>query len=163
MNRLLESPLSGIIPPLVTPLLNNDMLDIKGLECLIEHLIDGGVHALFILGTTGEAQCLSYRLRQEMIRETCRITQIVCRYWFVYQIHLLWRVSDCLKLLLIMVRRLLFQPLHIILLLLNRNWSSSMNNWLKHYHCLFSYTICLHILKSTSPHRQYGVLQRIRR
>ena len=74
MNRLLESPLSGIIPPLVTPLLNNDMLDIKGLECLIEHLIDGGVHALFILGTTGEAQCLSYRLRQEMIRETCRIT-----------------------------------------------------------------------------------------
>ena len=42
MNRLLESPLSGIIPPLVTPLLNNDMLDIKGLECLIEHLIDWG-------------------------------------------------------------------------------------------------------------------------
>lgn len=157
MNRLLESPLSGIIPPLVTPLLNNDMLDIKGLECLIEHLIDGGVHALFILGTTGEAQCLSYRLRQEMIRETCRIT--------AGRLPVLVCISDtsCLKLLLIMVRRLLFQPLHIILLLLNRNWSSSMNNWLKHYHCLFSYTICLHIPKSTSPHRQYGVLQRIRR
>ena len=90
MNRLLESPLSGIIPPLVTPLLNNDMLDIKGLECLIEHLIDGGVHALFILGTTGEAQCLSYRLRQEMIRETCRITAGRYRYWSVSRIHLLW-------------------------------------------------------------------------
>lgn len=74
MNRLLESPLSGIIPPLVTPLLDNDKLDIKGLECLIERLIDGGVNALFILGTTGEAQCLSYKLREEMIRETCRIT-----------------------------------------------------------------------------------------
>lgn len=73
MNRLLESPLSGIIPPLITPLLDNDVLDVNGLGCLIEHLINGGVHALFILGTTGEAQCLSYRLRQDMIRETCRI------------------------------------------------------------------------------------------
>ena len=74
MNRLLKSPLSGIIPPLVTPLLDDDTLDVRGLECLIERLIDGGVNALFILGTTGEAQCLSYKLRAEMIRETCRIT-----------------------------------------------------------------------------------------
>lgn len=51
MNRLLKSPLSGIIPPLVTPLLDDDTLDVRGLECLIERLIDGGVNALFILGT----------------------------------------------------------------------------------------------------------------
>lgn len=67
------SPLSGIIPPLVTPLLDNDVLDVESLENLINHLIDGGVHGLFILGTTGEEQSLSYRLRQQMIRETCRI------------------------------------------------------------------------------------------
>lgn len=47
MNRLLKSPLSGIIPPLVTPLLDDDTLDVRGLECLIERLIDGGVNALF--------------------------------------------------------------------------------------------------------------------
>lgn len=31
------------------------------------------MHGLFILGTTGEAQSISYRLRHEMIKETCRI------------------------------------------------------------------------------------------
>ncbi len=73
MNKTFQSPLSGIIPPLVTPLKGNDTLDIESLERLIEHLIAGGVHGLFILGTTGEEQSLSYRLRQQMIRETCRI------------------------------------------------------------------------------------------
>ena len=33
------NPLSGIIPPLVTPLKDNDTLDIESLERLIEHLI----------------------------------------------------------------------------------------------------------------------------
>lgn len=73
MNRLLQAPLSGIIPPLVTPLLDNDRLDADGLEKLIERLIGGGVNALFALGTTGEAQSLSYKLRQEMVKQTCRI------------------------------------------------------------------------------------------
>ncbi|NDV64725.1 dihydrodipicolinate synthase family protein [Bacteroides sp. 224] len=66
-------PLKGIIPPLVTPLLDNDTLDIKGLENLIERLIKGGVHGLFILGTTGEAQSISYCVRRQMIEETSRI------------------------------------------------------------------------------------------
>lgn len=73
MSNKMNSPLSGIIPPLVTPLLDNDVLDIEGLGKLIEHLIDGRVHALFVLGTTGEAQSLSYKLRVEMIKNTCRI------------------------------------------------------------------------------------------
>jgi len=68
-----QSPLCGIIPPLVTPLRDNETLDIESLERLINHLIEGGVHGLFILGTTGEEQSLSYKVRQDMIRETCRI------------------------------------------------------------------------------------------
>lgn len=59
--------LAGIIPPLVTPLLGRDELDHVGLEKLIEHVINGGVHGIFILGTTGEAPSLSYRLRRELI------------------------------------------------------------------------------------------------
>ncbi|MFZ5833133.1 MAG: dihydrodipicolinate synthase family protein [Planctomycetota bacterium] len=66
----------GIIPPLVTPLRNRDALDEAGLERLVEHVIAGGVSGLFILGTTGEAPSLSYRLRGEMIR---RVTGIVSR------------------------------------------------------------------------------------
>jgi dihydrodipicolinate synthase/N-acetylneuraminate lyase len=68
----LPSPLRGIIPPLITPLRDRDTLDVTGLERLIEHLLAGGVHGLFILGTTGEAPSLSYRLRRELITRTCR-------------------------------------------------------------------------------------------
>ena len=68
-----NNPLCGIIPPLVTPLKDNETLDIESLERLIEHLIAGGVHGLFILGTTGEEQSLSYDVRKQMIREACRI------------------------------------------------------------------------------------------
>ena len=71
MQRTFKSPLRGIIPPLVTPLLDNDTLDNEGLERLIESTISGGVHGIFILGTTGEFASLSYRLRIELIKRTC--------------------------------------------------------------------------------------------
>lgn len=69
----LPRPLRGIIPPMVTPLLDNENLDIEGLNNLIHHLISGGVHGIFILGTTGEFASLSYKLRVEMIKQTCAI------------------------------------------------------------------------------------------
>ncbi|HEY1082959.1 MAG TPA: dihydrodipicolinate synthase family protein [Prosthecobacter sp.] len=71
----LPQPLRGIIPPLVTPLSGRDTLDVAGLERLVEHLISGGVHGLFILGTTGEAPSLSYRLRRELIERTCLLVK----------------------------------------------------------------------------------------
>jgi dihydrodipicolinate synthase/N-acetylneuraminate lyase len=63
--------LRGIVPPMVTPLRDRDTLDYLGLERLIEHILAGGVHGLFILGTTGEAPNLGYRLRRELIDRTC--------------------------------------------------------------------------------------------
>jgi 4-hydroxy-tetrahydrodipicolinate synthase len=69
----MKNKLCGIVPPLVTPLLDNNTLDIEGLERLIEHVIAGGVHGIFILGTTGEAQSLSYSLKVEMIKQSSRI------------------------------------------------------------------------------------------
>ena len=68
----LEQPLHGIIPPMATPLTDRDTLDVEGLERLIEHILAGGVHGLFILGTTGEAPSLTHRLRHELIDRTCR-------------------------------------------------------------------------------------------
>lgn len=65
-------PLRGIIPPLITPLRGRDELDFAGLERLLEHVLEGGVHGLFILGTSGEAPSLSYRLRRELIERTAR-------------------------------------------------------------------------------------------
>ena len=68
----LPTPLRGIVPPMITPLKDGDTLDVDGLERLVEHLISGGVHGLFILGSSGEASSLSCRLRREVIARTCK-------------------------------------------------------------------------------------------
>lgn len=65
--------LRGIIPPMITPLKGNDELDYTGVERLTEHLVAGGVHGIFLLGTTGEAQSLTYRLRYEFVELVCRL------------------------------------------------------------------------------------------
>ncbi|MEX2513061.1 MAG: dihydrodipicolinate synthase family protein [Cyclobacteriaceae bacterium] len=71
MKNLLASPLEGIITPMVTPLLDDYHLDFEGLQKLTQHLISGGVHGIFILGTTGECTNISYALRSSLIQETC--------------------------------------------------------------------------------------------
>lgn len=65
-------PLRGIVPPVVTPLTASDQLDHTGGIQVIEHILAGGVSGLFILGTTGEAPSLSYRLRREWIDLVCQ-------------------------------------------------------------------------------------------
>jgi len=64
--------LKGIVPPLITPLKDRDTLDVQGLEKLVEHVLGGGVHGLFVLGTTGEGPSLGYRLRKELVQRVCR-------------------------------------------------------------------------------------------
>jgi 4-hydroxy-tetrahydrodipicolinate synthase len=68
----MKTPLTGIVPPLITPLLDRDKLDVAGLERLVERVLDGGVSGLFILGTTGEGPSLGYRLRRELVERVCR-------------------------------------------------------------------------------------------
>lgn len=58
---------------MVTPLLQNLNLDTKGLKKLIEHLLQGGVHGIFLLGTNGEGPSLGYGLRKQLITEACDI------------------------------------------------------------------------------------------
>ncbi|HBJ34161.1 MAG TPA: dihydrodipicolinate synthase family protein [Planctomycetaceae bacterium] len=65
--------LRGIVPPLITPLIDRDQLDIPGMKRLVEHVLGGGVHGLFILGTTGEAPSLSYHLRRQWIDNVCEL------------------------------------------------------------------------------------------
>jgi dihydrodipicolinate synthase/N-acetylneuraminate lyase len=71
---MLEAPLRGIITPLVTPLVRG-ALDCAGLERLVEHVITGGVNGIFVIGTTGEGPSLSYTLREETIRQTCKLVR----------------------------------------------------------------------------------------
>lgn len=44
----------GVVPPLVTLLNPDEEIDQQGTRKLIEHVISGGVHGIFLLGTTGE-------------------------------------------------------------------------------------------------------------
>ena len=68
-------PWRGIIPPLITPLRSRDELDAAGLERLLEYIIDGGAHGVFVLGSTGETASLSQRVRRELVEQTCRIVR----------------------------------------------------------------------------------------
>lgn len=60
---------------MVTPLKERDTLDVAGVERLVEHILAGKVHGLFILGTSGEGPGLSYRLRRQLIAEVCKIVR----------------------------------------------------------------------------------------
>ena len=57
--------LHGIVVPMVTPLTQGAEVDYPATEKLVEHLIAGGVHGIFSLGTTGEAQSLSAQQRAD--------------------------------------------------------------------------------------------------
>lgn len=65
--------LQGVIPPLLTPLTAQGELDVPSLERLIEHHIDGGVDALFVLGSSGEVAFFEDEMREQVLREAIRI------------------------------------------------------------------------------------------
>lgn len=69
---ILPSPLRGITTPLATPLHDSGTLDTAGLDRLLRHVIDGGVNAIFILGTTGEGPSLSSATRRQVITQACQ-------------------------------------------------------------------------------------------
>jgi 4-hydroxy-tetrahydrodipicolinate synthase len=75
VNGYPTQPLSGVITAMVTPLDRDCGVDYRGLERLVEHLIGGGVHGLFILGTTGEAPNLAYDVRYDLIEQTCKLVR----------------------------------------------------------------------------------------
>ena len=67
-----DNPLSnlhGIVPPLVTPLTNKYELDQSAFSKLLTHVIDGGVHGLFVLGTTGEAPSLTESVKLKLLEQ----------------------------------------------------------------------------------------------
>ena len=70
---MLKLPLKGVIPPLVTPLKGRDQIDLPALERIIEHVLAGGVHGLFLLGTTGEGPSLSPEAQRTVVKEATKI------------------------------------------------------------------------------------------
>ena len=59
--------LHGIVPPVVTPLTEDYQVAEKSLRKVVRHLIDGGVHGLFLLGSTSECVFLNASQRAQVI------------------------------------------------------------------------------------------------
>jgi dihydrodipicolinate synthase/N-acetylneuraminate lyase len=67
--RSMTSKIEGLIVPSITPRMGNSV-DLSSLAKLLEFLIDGGVDAIFILGTTGEFQYLSLDEKSQVINHS---------------------------------------------------------------------------------------------
>lgn len=65
--------LRGVVPPVCTPFRDDLQVDEPSLRRLVEHLIAGGVHGLFALGSTSEVAYLPDGQRQQIIE--CVIDQ----------------------------------------------------------------------------------------
>ncbi|MGW3568094.1 dihydrodipicolinate synthase family protein [Streptomyces sp. NPDC000941] len=63
----LPTPLTGVVPPLCTPLTPSGEVDTRSLTALAERLIGAGVSGLFVLGSSGEAAYLSDRRRRAVL------------------------------------------------------------------------------------------------
>lgn len=46
--------ISGIIPPLITPLTDDRRIDEPGLRRVVQHVLNAGVHGVFVMGSSGE-------------------------------------------------------------------------------------------------------------
>ncbi|HEV1991890.1 MAG TPA: dihydrodipicolinate synthase family protein [Candidatus Dormibacteraeota bacterium] len=59
--------LAGVVPALISPLRSDGRLDEAAVARLVEHVIDGGVHGLLPLGSTGETASLDETARRTML------------------------------------------------------------------------------------------------
>jgi dihydrodipicolinate synthase len=60
--------MKGIIPAMVTPLTKEQRINEEATRQLVNHLIDSGVHGIFILGTNGEFYLLSNEEKVEFAK-----------------------------------------------------------------------------------------------
>ena len=67
--------LSGIIPPVITPLREDGSLDTQGFERLIEYGIQSGIDGIFVMGSSGEAMCFTKEFWREVIRKAIGYTR----------------------------------------------------------------------------------------
>jgi len=65
---------TGVVPPVVTPLTDAYEVDYPSFTRVLEHLIGGGVHGLFVLGSTSEVVFHGEATRRKIIDHAVKIT-----------------------------------------------------------------------------------------
>ena len=66
----MDKRFTGMIPPVVTPFTAEGEVDLEALDRVIEHLIEGGMNGLFILGSSGEVAYLNDAQRDAVTART---------------------------------------------------------------------------------------------
>ncbi|MFE5889241.1 dihydrodipicolinate synthase family protein [Streptomyces sp. NPDC056462] len=64
---MIPTPLTGVIPPVCTPLTPDREVDVPSLLRLVDHLVEAGVHGLFVLGSTSEVAYLTDAQRRVVV------------------------------------------------------------------------------------------------
>lgn len=64
--------LKGVIPPIITPVDENENVDEVGLKAVIDYVLDGGVHGVFVLGSNGEFYALDDENQKRAIEITVK-------------------------------------------------------------------------------------------
>lgn len=65
--------LRGIFPPILTPLTDEEEIDLPSLRRLVEYVLEGGVHGIWVTGTTGEFPCIDERERASVVAATVEV------------------------------------------------------------------------------------------
>ncbi|MFI9646225.1 dihydrodipicolinate synthase family protein [Streptomyces sp. NPDC052040] len=63
----LPAPLTGVVPPVCTPLTPEREVDVRSLLALVDHLLSAGVDGLFVLGSSSEAAYLTDSQRRLVV------------------------------------------------------------------------------------------------
>ncbi|GHJ37709.1 dihydrodipicolinate synthase family protein [Streptomyces sp. TS71-3] len=63
----LPTPMTGVVPPVCTPLTPDNEVDTASLTRLVDHLVGAGVDGLFVLGSSSEAAYLPDRFRRTVV------------------------------------------------------------------------------------------------
>ena len=64
---------TGVVPPVVTPLNPDFTVDYDSFTRVLEHLIDAGVHGLFVLGSTSEVVFHDSETRQAILEHAIKV------------------------------------------------------------------------------------------
>ena len=65
-----QAEIKGIIPAILTPMNEDESINLDVMREQIDRLIDGGVHGLFPFGTNGEGYILNEKEKEEILEAT---------------------------------------------------------------------------------------------
>lgn len=87
--------LFGTVVPIITPLTEDDKIDVKSIERLIDHCLNGGLQCLYPCGTTGEMMYLTVKERK-LVAEA--VVQYTAKRAPVFVQVGAWNLSDTIEL-----------------------------------------------------------------